>query len=190
MGFWEIFLIAVGLSMDAFAVSVSKGLAAPKHQQKGALLCGIWFGTFQMLMPLAGCFLGTHFTKYILPVDHWVAFALLACIGGNMCWDAFGETPEHTDSSYAPSRMFPLAVATAIDALAVGVTLAVFDTDIIAAVLQIGITTFLFSMAGGRIGALFGEKYASRAQIAGGLLLICMGLHILSEHLDIFPALC
>lgn len=185
MGFWEIFAIAVGLSMDAFAVSVSKGLATPHYRARNSVICGLWFGGFQMLMPLIGCFLGTRFAGYIESVDHWIAFVLLALIGGNMVREAARGEEEAADSSYAPSRMLPLAVATAIDALAVGVTFAFLGADIWTAVLEIGATTFVFSAAGVRIGSVFGEKYAARAELAGGALLILMGARILLEHLGI-----
>ncbi len=185
MGFWEVFLIAVGLSMDAFAVSVGKGLATPKYEPKGSLICGLWFGGFQMLMPLIGCFLGTQFAGYIESIDHWIAFVLLALIGGNMIREAAGGEEEDVDSSYAPLRMLPLAVATAIDALAVGVTFAFLGTDIWTAVAMIGATTFVLSAAGVRIGSAFGEKYASRAELAGGALLIFMGARILLSHLGV-----
>lgn len=185
MGFWDVLWIAIGLSMDAFAVSVSKGLATPHYRVRNSLICGVWFGGFQILMPLIGCFLGTQFAGYIESIDHWVAFALLALIGGNMLREAFSGEEEDVDSSYAPLRMLPLAVATAIDALAVGVTFAFLGTDIWTAVLEIGVTTFLLSAAGVRIGAVFGEKYAARAEIAGGVILILMGMRILLEHLGV-----
>ena len=185
MGFWEVFLIAVGLSMDAFAVSVGKGLATPKYEPKGSLICGLWFGGFQMLMPLIGCFLGTQFAGYIESIDHWIALALLALIGGNMIREAVSGEEEDVDSSYAPLRMLPLAVATAIDALAVGVTFAFLGADIWSAVAIIGATTFVLSAAGVRIGSVFGEKYAARAELAGGALLILMGLRILLSHLGV-----
>ena len=143
MGFWEVFLIGIGLAMDAFAVSVGKGLATPKYEPKGSLICGLWFGGFQMLMPLIGCFLGTQFAGYIESVDHWIAFVLLALIGGNMIRESRSGDAEDVDSSYAPMRMLPLAVATAIDALAVGVTFAFLGTDIWSAVAVIGATTFV-----------------------------------------------
>ena len=185
MGFWGIFMIAVGLSMDAFAVSVSKGLATPHYRVRNSICCGVWFGGFQMLMPLIGCFLGTQFAGYIQSVDHWIAFVLLALIGGNMIREACSGEEEQTDSSYSPARMLPLAIATAIDALAVGVTFAFMGVNIWTAVLIIGATTFVFSAAGVRIGAVFGEKYAARAEIAGGTLLILMGLRILLEGVGI-----
>lgn len=185
MGFWEVLLIGIGLSMDAFAVSVGKGLATPKYEPKGSLICGLWFGGFQMLMPLIGCFLGTQFAGYIESVDHWIAFVLLALIGGNMIRESRSGEEENVDSSYAPMRMLPLAIATAIDALAVGVTFAFLGTDIWSAVAVIGVTTFALSAVGVRIGAVFGEKYASRAELAGGALLIFMGLRILLEHMNV-----
>lgn len=186
MGFWGIFAIAVGLSMDAFAVSLGKGLATPHYRARNSLICGLWFGGFQMLMPLIGCFLGTRFAGRIESIDHWIAFVLLGLIGGNMIREGVRGEEEPADSSYTPLRMLPLAVATAIDALAVGVTFAFLHVNIWTAVLEIGATTFVLSAAGVRIGAVFGEKYAARAEIAGGALLILMGLRILLEHLGVF----
>ena len=185
MVFWEVFFIGIGLAMDAFAVSVGKGLATPKYEPKGSLICGLWFGGFQMLMPLIGCFLGTQFAGYIESVDHWIAFVLLALIGGNMIRESRSGEAEDVDSSYAPMRMLPLAVATSIDALAVGVTFAFLGTDIWSAVAVIGVTTFVLSAAGVRIGSVFGEKYASRAELAGGVLLVLMGTRILLNHLGV-----
>ncbi len=186
MGFWEVFLIAVGLSMDAFAVSVCKGLATPKCRVRNSLICGVWFGGFQILMPLIGCFLGTRFADYMESVDHWIAFVLLALIGSNMIREAIrGDEEENVDSSYSAAQMFPLAVATAIDALAVGVTFAFLHTDIWLAVLEIGMTTFVISAVGVKIGVIFGERYASKAEITGGGILIFIGARILCQHLGV-----
>lgn len=186
MGFWEIFIIAASLAMDAFAVSVSKGLATPRYRVRNSIICGVWFGGFQMLMPLIGCFLGIQFAGYIESVDHWIAFVLLALIGGNMIREAVRGEEEAADSSYSALRMLPLAVATAIDALAIGVTFAFLRVNIWMAVLEIGVITFVISAIGVRIGSVFGEKYAARAEIAGGALLILMGARILLEHLGVF----
>lgn len=185
MGFWEVLIIAVGLSMDALAVSIGKGLATPHYRVRNSILCGLWFGGFQMLMPVIGCFLGTRFAGYIEAYDHWIAFVLLALIGGNMVRGALAGGEDCVDCSYAPVRMLPLAVATAIDALAVGVTLAFLGADIWMAAPVIGVTTFVLSMLGVRVGAVFGEKYAGRATLAGGVLLVLMGLRILVEHLGL-----
>lgn len=186
MGVVEIIIIGIGLAMDAFAVSLGKGLASGKYRVKNSLICGVWFGGFQMLMPLIGCFLGVKFASSIQAFDHWIAFILLALIGGNMLKEAFGEDDEENNSaSYSAKAMFPLAVATAIDALAVGVTFAFLGVNIWLAVSTIGIITFLISGFGVKIGSIFGEKYAKRAEIAGGAILILMGLKILIEHLGL-----
>lgn len=186
MSFIELFILAVGLSMDAFAVSICKGLAIQKLTVKECGLAGIWFGGFQALMPTIGYFLGTHFTKYIVSVDHWVAFVLLALIGINMIKEAYesGDACEDcTSASMAPKEMCVLAIATSIDALAVGITLAFLNVNIVAAALFIGITTFVCSAAGMKIGNIFGTRYKSKAEFAGGIILVCIGLKILLEHL-------
>ena len=184
MNFLELFLIAVGLSMDAFAVAVCKGLSVSKVKPKNAACCGLWFGIFQAAMPLLGYFLGTGFRKYIEAFDHWIAFALLAAIGANMIREAFGEA-EETNASFSPKTMLPLAVATSIDALAVGVSFALSDISIIPAVTFIGIVTFTLSAIGVYIGNIFGAKYRKGAEIAGGCILILIGLKILLEDLGI-----
>lgn len=181
----NLFLIAVGLSMDAFAVSVCKGLAMEKAPLKKAALAGIWFGSFQALMPLIGYLLGSRFEKYITRIDHWIAFILLALIGGNMIKEAFSKNEEETSSTMYFKEMFLLAVATSIDALAVGITFAFLRVNILPAVGLIGITTFTLSIVGVKVGNLFGSRYKSRAELAGGVLLILMGLKILLEHLGI-----
>lgn len=186
MEYWELLIIAAGLAMDAFAVSISKGLAAPRFHWINALTCGVWFGGFQALMPLMGYFLGVRFAGYIQAVDHWIAFALLALIGGNMIWESRPDGQQPPDSSYTARRMLPLAVATSIDALAIGVTFAFLQVDILLAVAQIGLITGVLSVLGVRIGAVFGEKYAARAEFLGGALLIVMGVRILLEHLALF----
>lgn len=178
----ELFLIAVSLSMDAFAVSVCKGLSVGRPQLRHCLSCGIWFGLFQALMPLLGWLLGVRFQGLIVSVDHWVAFVLLGLIGFNMVRESRGGEAEELDCSFSPRAMLPLAVATSIDALAVGITFAFLQADILPAVIFIGVTTFALSFAGVRMGSVFGSRYRSRAELAGGLVLIGMGLKILLEH--------
>lgn len=187
MSLLELFLIAVGLSMDAFAVAVCKGLATQKLARKHYLLIGLWFGGFQAVMPTIGYFLGSTFEKYIDSVDHWVAFALLLLIGGNMLREGLSkEEGEEGDSSFAFRTMLVLAIATSIDALAVGITFALLpDVNIAAAVAFIGAVTFLLSALGLKIGNVFGAKYKSRAEIAGGIILILIGTKILLEHLGV-----
>lgn len=186
MGFLELFILAVGLSMDAFAVSVCKGLAMKKCSLKSAMLCGVWFGGFQALMPLIGYLLGYRFRSYITAIDHWIAFVLLLVIGANMLKEAFGKE-EEANADMDVKTMFLMAVATSIDALAVGITFAFLpDTNILAAVLFIGCVTFLLSTAGAKIGHAFGAKYRSGAECAGGVILILLGVKILLEHLGVF----
>lgn len=186
MGIIELFLIAFGLSMDAFAVSVCKGLSTRKLQWKHYLLIGLWFGGFQALMPAIGYLLGSAFEQYIKAFDHWVAFFLLVLIGGNMLKEAFSKDDEKADASFGVKTMSVLAVATSIDALAVGITFALLpDVNIGIAVSFIGITTFLLSGAGLKIGNIFGLKYKAKAEMIGGLILILIGTKILLEHLGI-----
>lgn len=186
MGITELFLIAVGLSMDAFAVSVCKGLSTGWLKPRHYLAVGAWFGGFQALMPAIGYLLGSSFQQYITRYDHWIAFILLAFIGGNMLKEGFSKESETVNSSFRPAAMAVLAVATSIDALAVGITFALLpDVNIIAAVLFIGIITFILSCVGLKIGNVFGLKYKSRAEIAGGAILILIGLKILLEHLGV-----
>lgn len=183
MGLTELFVLAVGLSMDAFAVAVCKGLSLQKINLKNSTWVGLWFGAFQALMPLIGYLLGTQFSSKIQAVDHWIAFILLGFIGANMLKEAFSKCDECPNSSLSPKTMFPLAVATSIDALAVGVTLAFLNENIIAAVSFIGIVTFIISTLGVKIGNIFGVKYKSKAEIVGGIILIILGTKILIEHL-------
>ena len=184
MGLIELFILAVGLSMDAFAVSVCKGLAMKQCSFKKAAVCGIWFGGFQALMPLIGYILGYQFKDCITSIDHWIAFILLAIIGGNMMKESFSKEEDESSDSLDVKTMFLLAVATSIDALAVGITFAFLpDTNVTAAVLFIGIVTFVLSAAGVKIGNLFGTKYKAKAEFAGGLILVLLGLKILLEHL-------
>ena len=188
MGFGELFLLAVGLSMDAFAVSVCKGLSVKKAGLKESAICGGWFGGFQGLMPLIGFFLGTLFAGAIEAFDHWVAFGLLAIIGINMLKEAFEKECECCDKNadFSAKTMFVMAVATSIDALAVGISLAMAgDVNIVVAVLLIGVTTFLLSGLGVKIGNIFGNRFEKKAQVAGGVILILLGIKILLEHLGV-----
>ena len=184
MGFIELFLIAVGLSMDAFAVSVCKGLSVKKVGVKHAALAGLYFGGFQFLMPVIGYLLGFRFESVIETVDHWVAFVLLAFIGGNMIKESFGKAEELNDD-FGVRTMLLMAVATSIDALAVGITFAFLEVQILPAAGLIGVTTFLLSFAGIYIGNVFGARYKSKAELAGGIILVLIGVKILLEHLGI-----
>lgn len=184
MSLWELFIIAVGLSMDAFAISICKGLSVQRISLRHAACAGLWFGGFQALMPLLGWLLGARFQAAIEQFDHWIAFALLVILGINMIREARGEE-ECVDGSFAWKVMLPMAVATSIDALAVGVTFAFLQVNIVPAVIFIGLTTFLFSAVGVRLGSVFGQRYQKAAQIFGGAILILMGLKILLEHLGI-----
>ena len=188
MGFGELFFLAVGLSMDAFAVSVCKGLAVKRAGVKESVICGGWFGGFQALMPLIGYFLGALFADAIKAFDHWVAFGLLAIIGANMLKEAFekGCDCNETSADFWVKTMFVMAVATSIDALAVGISLAMAgNVNIWIAVTLIGITTFVLSGIGVKVGSIFGSKFEKKAQIAGGAILIILGIKILLEHLGI-----
>ena len=178
-------LIALSLAMDAFAVSVSTGIAVPGFGPRQAARIGTWCGVFQFVMPLAGWFLGSSVKTYIEFIDHWIAFGLLAFIGGSMIREALSREEEDCDPSLAPAAMLLLAVATSIDALAVGVTFAFLQVELIPAVTLIGVCTFLLSAAGVKIGHLFGVKYKSRAELLGGAVLVLIGLKILLEHLDL-----
>lgn len=187
MGLTELLLIAVGLSMDAFAVAICKGLSMKKATLKGMLLVGLYFGLFQAVMPLIGYLVGIQFESYITSIDHWIALILLAVIGINMIREALGHKDgEKEEADLSFKAMLPLAVATSIDALAVGVTFAFLNTDIIPAVSFIGVITLILSMAGVKIGNLFGDKLKSKSEIFGGVILIGIGLKILLEHLGVF----
>src|SRR5574344_1864969 len=184
MTLWALFVLAVGLSMDAFAVSICKGLAQKKLTYKSMGIVGLWFGGFQALMPLIGYILGYQFRKQITSIDHWIAFVLLVLIGGNMIREALSsdedEDEEDKDNnSLGVKTMFVMAVATSIDALAVGVTFAFLNVNIIAAVTLIGITTFVLSCIGVKVGNVFGLRYKSKAEITGGIILILLGIKIL-----------
>ena len=190
MGLGELLLLALGVSMDAFAVSICKGLAMKKAGIKEGLTCGVWFGGFQALMPTIGFFLGTLFAEAIQAVDHWVAFVLLAIIGANMLKEAFEkdcDCCECHDADLSVKTMFVMAVATSIDALAVGISLAMAgNVDIFAAAALIGLFTCGMSAAGVKIGNVFGSRFEKKAQAAGGFILVALGLKILLEHLGIF----
>ena len=185
MSIWELFVIAVGLSMDAFAVSVCKGLSAGRVRLGHALNAGIWFGGFQALMPFLGWLLGFRFQSFISSVDHWIAFLLLGLIGLNMVRESRSQEEEEVGASFAPKAMLPLAVATSIDALTVGITFAFLQVDILWAITLIGVTTFVLSAIGVKAGGIVGERGKSRAELAGGLVLILMGCKILVEHLGL-----
>lgn len=184
MGIWELLALAVGLSMDAFAVSVCKGLALQRADGRACVTAGAWFGVFQALMPLIGFLLGSAFAEKITAVDHWIAFVLLFLIGTNMIRESFGAEERQSDSM-APAVMLPLAVATSIDALAVGVTFALLTIRIAPAVLTIGCITFALSALGVKLGNLFGSRWRNRAELAGGIILILLGTRILLEHLGV-----
>ena len=193
MGFVELFLLGVGLSMDAFAVAVCKGLGMHRVNYKHAVIIALFFGGFQALMPLVGWALGTQFESFVTPVDHWIAFVLLAFIGGKMLWDAFHEEKDDedgcscdkTDGRLDLRELTLLAVATSIDALAVGITFAFLQVDIVPAIVTIGITTFVLSLVGVIVGNQFGSRFERPATIAGGVVLILLGVKILLEHLGI-----
>lgn len=187
MSLWELFIIAVGLSMDACAVSICKGLSVKKVTLGHAAICGGYFGAFQALMPVIGFVLGVQFRDLITGIDHWIALILLGLIGVNMIREALSKDEEEVDCSFCFRAMLPLAVATSIDALAVGVTFAVMDigSKILFAVVFIGVVTFVLSAIGVKIGNLFGMKFKSKAELFGGVILILMGLKIFLEDLGI-----
>lgn len=187
MGFFSLFIIGIGLSMDAFAVSICKGLSMSRINKKHTFIIALFFGGFQAIMPLIGWLLGKQFKDYIVSVDHFIAFGLLAVIGGNMIREALKEEEEDTkqEEKLNVKELFLLAIATSIDALAVGITFAFFKVNILFAITIIGITTFLLSIVGVIIGNVFGSRYEKRAQIAGGVILILMSVKILLEHLGI-----
>ncbi len=186
MGFVELFALGVALSMDAFAVSICKGLSMRRASWKGMVACGGWFGSFQGLMPLVGYLLGSLFAETITAIDHWIAFGLLALIGGNMIREALSPEEEDVGEDLSVRTMFTLAVATSIDALAVGISLAMAgNVNIWLAVTLIGVTTFVLSAIGVKVGSVFGSRFEQKAQIAGGVILILLGTKILLEHLGI-----
>lgn len=187
MGILELLILAIGLSMDAFAVSVCKGLAMKKLEFKNMAIVGLWFGGFQALMPTIGYFLGVQFKNQITAIDHWIAFVLLGIIGANMIKEACSkDDEEEVKDNLDVKTMFMLAIATSIDALAVGITFAFLSVNLVHAVTFIGITTFILSAVGVGIGNIFGTKYKAKAEIAGGIILILLGIKILLEHLGIF----
>ncbi len=187
MGILELLILAIGLSMDAFAVSVCKGLAMKKLEFKNMAIVGLWFGGFQALMPTIGYFLGIQFKNQITAIDHWIAFVLLGIIGANMIKEACSkDDEEEVKANLDVKTMFMLAIATSIDALAVGITFAFLSVNLVHAVTFIGITTFILSAVGVGIGNIFGTKYKAKAEIAGGIILILLGIKILLEHLGIF----
>lgn len=179
----ELIILAAGLAMDAFAVSICKGLSVRKYRKGQSVTAGLYFGGFQALMPVIGWLLGRQFESLIKSVDHWIAFALLALIGANMIRESFKKDDENINGSFSLKVMLPLAIATSIDALAVGVTFAFLNVNIVIAALTIGVITFGFSAAGVKIGNVFGAKYKSKAELAGGIALIVIGTKILIEHL-------
>lgn len=186
MGLLELFILAIGLSMDAFAVSICKGLATGKVEFKHMFITGAWFGGFQALMPFIGYILGTTFEKYVNNSDHWIAFVLLAAIGINMIKESFSAEESCAIGTFGFKTMFMMAIATSIDALAIGITFALLpEVNITAAVLFIGVITFTISALGVKFGGVVGTKYKSRAELAGGIILVFLGFKILIEHLGI-----
>lgn len=189
VGFAELFLIGVGLSMDAFAVSICKGLGMSRLNMRQAAVISLFFGGFQALMPLIGWALGSQLTDFITPIDHWIAFGLLAFVGGKMLWDAFHEDDEaegvQTDEKLDLKELLMLAIATSIDALAVGITFAFLQVAIVPSITIIGLTTFVISFAGVAVGHFFGARFEKPATIVGGVVLILIGVKILLEHLGV-----
>lgn len=189
VGFVELFLIGVGLSMDAFVVSICKGLGMSRLNMRQAAVISLFFGGFQALMPLIGWALGSQLTDFITPIDHWIAFGLLAFVGGKMLWDAFHEDDEdegsQTDEKLDLKELLMLAIATSIDALAVGVTFAFLQVAIVPSITIIGLTTFVISFAGVAVGHFFGARFEKPATIVGGVVLILIGVKILLEHLGV-----
>lgn len=185
MSLFDLFLVAVGLSMDAFAVSICKGLSVSKLQLRHALLCGLYFGAFQGLMPLIGYLLGSSFSAWVTKAGAWLAFLLLALIGANMIRESLGEEDDAGGDDFSLKAMLPLAIATSIDALAIGVSFAAVEVAILPAVLLIGCTTFVLSGVGVKVGAVFGAKYRALAERAGGIVLILIGLKTLMSGLGL-----
>ena len=185
MGELEVLLISIGLAMDAFAVSICKGLSMKTMDWKKAIIIGIYFGMFQALMPVLGYFLGVGFENLVTKIDHWVAFILLVLIGASMLKEAFSENPEEHDDSIKFKTMAILGIATSIDALAVGITFAFLQVNMMLATIIIGVITFIICVIGVKIGNKFGDKYERKAEVVGGAILIFMGIKILLEHLAI-----
>lgn len=185
MSIIEIILLSIGLAMDAFAVAICKGLSMKKMNWKNAIIIALYFGVFQALMPVLGYFLGTTFENLVTSIDHWLAFILLVAIGGNMIKEAFSKDEEGKDDRVDFKTMIVLAVATSIDALAIGITFAFLNVNIMLSVSCIGIITFAISLIGVKIGNRFGDKFQNKAELLGGIILIILGLKILLEHLGI-----
>ena len=185
MGIIELILLGIGLGMDAFAVSICKGISMKKMDWKKACIIGLYFGGFQAIMPVIGYFLGSTFENIITNFDHWIAFILLAIIGGNMIKESFSKESENISSDVGFKTMIILAIATSIDALAVGITFAFLKVNLLLAITLIGTITFILSVIGTKIGNRFGDKYKSKAELAGGIILIIIGLKILLEHIGI-----
>ena len=186
MGTLELFILAIGLSMDAFAVAICKGLSVQKVKPSHMVITGAWFGGFQALMPFLGYVLGATFEKYVTKVDHYIAFVLLGAIGANMIKEAFSDEEDASKCDFGFRTMLVMAIATSIDALAVGITFALLpDVKIVPAVAFIGVITFTLSAVGVKIGNIFGAKYKSKAEFAGGVILILLGFKILLEHLGV-----
>ena len=183
MGIIELILLSIGLGMDAFAVSICKGISMKKMDWKKACIIGLYFGGFQAIMPVIGYFLGSTFENIITNFDHWVAFILLAIIGGNMIKESFNKESENINDDVNFKTMIILAIATSIDALAVGITFAFFNVNLILAITLIGVITFILSVIGTKVGNRFGDKYENKAEFIGGVILILLGLKILLEHL-------
>lgn len=187
VGYWELFFLAIGLSMDAFAASICTGLSLSRPRVRDALIVGAWFGAFQALMPLAGWMLGAAFARRMAAIDHWIAFILLGFIGGNMIVGGLSRNrAEERGTCLGAGKMLPLALATSIDALAVGVTFAFLNVDLLPAVCLIGSVTFALSALGAALGRICGAKYRAGAEILGGAVLITMGVKVLLEHLGIW----
>ena len=186
MNILEILLISIGVGMDAFSVAICKGISMKKMEWKKAIIIGLYFGGFQTLMPLLGYVLGKGFEDIVTSVDHWIAFTLLAIIGINMIRETFNENKENMDDSVSFKSMFILAIATSIDALAIGITFAFLKVNILIAVFMIGTITFILSVFGTKLGNKFGDKFGPKAEFVGGIILILIGTKILLEHLGIF----
>ena len=185
MGIVELLLLSIVLAMDAFAVSICKGISMKKMNWKKAIIIGLYFGGFQALMPTIGFFLGSAFQNLITSIDHWIAFLLLTIIGGGMIKESFGDDSENRNDDVSLKTMIVLAIATSIDALAVGITFAFLKVNLILAVSLIGIITFVLVVAGTKIGNKFGDKYESKAELVGGVILVLLGIKILLEHLGV-----
>lgn len=185
MGVLELFLLCIGLAMDAFAVSVCKGISMKKMNWKKAIIIGLYFGGFQALMPTIGYFLGAAFQSLITSIDHWIAFILLGIIGGGMIKESFGDDEENRNDDVSFKTMIVLAIATSIDALAIGITFAFLNVNLVLAISLIGIITFILSVFGTKIGNRFGNKYEKKAEFLGGVILVLLGIKILLEHLGV-----